>query len=124
MGQRTLRRGELRARLPRCHTDSRHLQRERRPGHESPRCDETSRGEIRESETRIVKISIRYQTQYIYSEPVSFSLHYFRLFPKTGRHLTVHRLAFQTNADADVHYRHDLFDNEIASVFYPGKSAL
>ncbi len=71
-----------------------------------------------------MKIAIRYQTQYLYSEPVSFSLHYFRLFPKTGRHLTIHRLAFQTNADADVHYRHDLFDNEIASVFYTGKSAL
>ena len=71
-----------------------------------------------------MKISIRYQTQYLYTEPVSFSLHYFRLFPKTGRHLTVHDLAFQTNAGADVHYRHDLFDNEIASVFYPGKSAV
>ena len=71
-----------------------------------------------------MKIRIAYQTQFAYAEPVSFSLHLFRLFPKTGRHLTVHQLAFQTNAGADVHYRHDLFDNEIASVFYPGKSAL
>ncbi len=71
-----------------------------------------------------MKIRIAYQTQFAYAEPVSFSLHLFRLFPKTGHHLTVHQLAFQTNAGADVHYRHDLFDNEIASVFYPGKSAL
>lgn len=73
---------------------------------------------------RRMKVRIDYQTQYAYAEPVSFSLHLFRLFPKTGRHLAVQRLAFQTNAGADVHYRRDLFDNEIASVFYPGKSAL
>ena len=71
-----------------------------------------------------MKVHIAYQTQYAYAEPVSFSLHLFRLFPKTGRHLTVDRLNFQTNAGADVHFRHDLFDNEIASVFYPGKSAM
>ncbi len=71
-----------------------------------------------------MKIRIAYQTQYAYAEAVSFSLHLFRLFPKTGRHLAIQRLEFQTNSGADVHYRHDLFDNEIASVFYPGKSAL
>ncbi len=71
-----------------------------------------------------MKIRIAYQTQFAYAQAVSFSLHFFRLFPKTGRHLTISNLLFQTNAGADVHYRHDLFDNEIASVFYPGKSAL
>ena len=71
-----------------------------------------------------MKVRIAYQTQYAYAEEVSFSLHFFRLFPKTGRHLSIQNLAFQTNPGADVHYRHDLFDNEIASVFYPGKSAL
>ena len=71
-----------------------------------------------------MKIRIAYQTQFAYVEPVSFAQHLFRLFPKTGRDLTVHQLAFQTNAGADGHYRHDLFDNEIASVFYPGKAAL
>jgi transglutaminase-like putative cysteine protease len=71
-----------------------------------------------------MRIRIDYQTQYAYAEPVSFSPHRFRLFPKTGRHLTINALAFQTNSGADVQYRHDLFDNEYASVFYPGKSAL
>ena len=71
-----------------------------------------------------MKIAIRYQTQYAYEEPVSFSPHIFRLFPKTGTHLTVHRAAFQTNADATVNFRRDLFDNEIASCFYPGRTAL
>ena len=71
-----------------------------------------------------MKVHIDYQTQFAYAGPVSFSLHFYRLFPKTGRHLEIQRLAFQTNTGADVHYRHDLFDNEVASVFYPGKSAL
>lgn len=71
-----------------------------------------------------VKIGIHYQTQYAYAELVSFSTHVFRLFPKSDRHVSVRRLAFQTNADARVSYRRDLFDNEIASSFYPEKSAL
>ena len=72
----------------------------------------------------LVKIGIHYQTQYAYAEPVSFSTHLFRLFPKSDRYVSVRQLAFQTNADARVNYRRDLFDNEIASCFYPEKSAL
>ena len=71
-----------------------------------------------------MKIGISYQTQYLYEEPVSFSSHLFRLFPKADRHVAVRRLLFQTNTNAAVNYRRDLFDNEIASCFYPGKSAL
>jgi transglutaminase-like putative cysteine protease len=71
-----------------------------------------------------VKVGILYQTQYLYEEAVSFSSHLFRLFPKADRYLTVRGLTFQTNANATVSYRRDLFDNEIASCFYPGKSAL
>jgi transglutaminase-like putative cysteine protease len=71
-----------------------------------------------------MKIAIHYQTQYAYAEPVSFSLHLFRLFPKADRHLALRKVSFQTNADAVVSYRRDLFDNEIASVFYPSHSAL
>lgn len=71
-----------------------------------------------------MKVGIHYQTQYAYEEPVSFSPHLFRLFPKADRFVAVRRMAFQTNLDATVSYRRDLFDNEIASCFYPGKSAL
>jgi transglutaminase-like putative cysteine protease len=71
-----------------------------------------------------MKVGINYQTQYAYGEPVSFSSHIFRLFPKADRYLSVRSLAFQTNLDANVSYRRDLFDNEIASCFYPGQSAL
>ena len=69
-------------------------------------------------------VHINYQAQYIYSEAVSFSPHLFRLFPKCDRYVSLRSLAFQTNLDASVNYRRDLFDNEIASCFYPGQSAL
>jgi transglutaminase-like putative cysteine protease len=71
-----------------------------------------------------MKVGIHYQTQYSYAEPVSFSRHLFRLFPKPDRYVTLRELAFQTNPDAQIAYRRDLFDNEIASCFYPEKSAL
>ena len=69
-------------------------------------------------------VTILYQTQYSYAEAVSFTTHLFRLFPKSDRYVSVRRLAFQTNADASIKYRRDLFDNEIASCFYPEESAL
>lgn len=71
-----------------------------------------------------MKVQINYQTQYAYAEPVTFSLHTFRIFPKPERHLRVLGSSFRTNADAVVNYRRDLFDNEFASCFYPEKSAL
>ena len=71
-----------------------------------------------------MKVRIAYQTQYAYAEAVSFSTHLFRLFPKPDRSVQVRSLAFQTNPGATVSMRRDLFDNEVASCFYPGKSAL
>ncbi len=71
-----------------------------------------------------MKVGIRYQTQYAYSEPVGLSTHVFRLFPKQDRYVSIRALEFQTNTGASVSFRRDLFDNEIASCFYPGTSAL
>jgi transglutaminase-like putative cysteine protease len=71
-----------------------------------------------------VKVEIVYQTQYAYREPVSLSPHLYRLFPRAERHLSIQRAHFQTNLDATVHFRRDLFDNEIASCFYPEPTAL
>jgi transglutaminase-like putative cysteine protease len=68
-----------------------------------------------------MKISIRYEAVYAYEEPASFSPHIVRLFPKNDRHVRVERALFQTDESADVQYRHDLFDNEVASCFYPEK---
>jgi hypothetical protein len=71
-----------------------------------------------------VRIQILYQTLYTYEEPVSFSPHIYRLFPKPDRFLHVKSIDFQTNLDARVTYRRDMFDNEVASCFYPEHSAL
>ena len=66
-----------------------------------------------------MKLSIRYETSYRYERAVSFSPHIFRLLPKPDAHLAVERLVFRTNDGADVQHRRDLFDNIVASCFYP-----
>jgi len=71
-----------------------------------------------------MNVRIQYQAQYAYAEAVTFSLHLFRLFPRAERHVRVLRSRFQTNLDAVVNYRRDLYDNEVASCFYPERSAL
>ena len=71
-----------------------------------------------------MNLRILYQAQYAYNEAVSFSPHLFRIFPKSESHVRVLKSSFSTNLDASVNYRRDLFDNEIASAFYPEKSAL
>jgi transglutaminase-like putative cysteine protease len=68
-----------------------------------------------------MNIAIRYAATYAYDEPASFSPHLVRLFPKNDRHVRTDRAVFETNGNADVQYRHDLFDNEIAKCFYPEK---
>lgn len=69
-----------------------------------------------------MKIEIRYAADYRYAERVSFSPHIFRVIPKVDRYLKVRSFQFQTNRNAVTHWRRDIFDNEIASVFYPGRS--
>jgi len=71
-----------------------------------------------------VNVEIVYQSQYAYAEAVSLSPHLYRLFPRAERHLTIQSADFLTNPDATVHFRRDLFDNEIASCFYPERTAL
>ncbi len=66
-----------------------------------------------------MKLKIRYRTEYRYGSAVSLSPHTFRLFPKPDLHLKVERAEFQTNGQADVQYRRDLFDNIVAQAFYP-----
>lgn len=68
-----------------------------------------------------MRACIRYRTEYRYEEPVSFSPHVFRLFPKTDTHVSVERLVFETNAGAHVQNRRDLFDNIVAHCFYPDR---
>jgi Transglutaminase-like superfamily/Bacterial transglutaminase-like N-terminal region len=66
-----------------------------------------------------MKLRIRYETNYRYAEAVSYSPHFFRLFPKPDTNLRVERFVFETNPSADVQYRRDLFDNIVAKCFYP-----
>jgi transglutaminase-like putative cysteine protease len=66
-----------------------------------------------------VKVEIRYACSYTYARRVTFSPHLFRLIPKVDRFLKVRRFDFSTNRRATVNWRRDLFDNEVASCFYP-----
>lgn len=69
-----------------------------------------------------MKIRVTNRADYHYETSVSFSPHIFRLFPKVDRFVNVLGAKFTTNEDADVQYRRDLFDNEVAVCFYPKKS--
>jgi transglutaminase-like putative cysteine protease len=66
-----------------------------------------------------MKVEVHYSADYHYESEVSFSPHVFRLFPRADRFVNVTRIHFKTNADADIQYRRDLFDNETAYCFYP-----
>ena len=68
-----------------------------------------------------MRIRVTNRWDWHYESAVSFSPHIFRLFPKVDRFVNVLNAKFTTNADADVQYRRDLFDNEVAYCFYPEK---
>lgn len=68
-----------------------------------------------------MRIRVVNRADYHYESEVSFSPHIFRLFPKVDRFVNVLDAKFTTNKDADVQFRRDLFDNEIAYCFYPEK---
>jgi len=70
-----------------------------------------------------MKIGIHFHARYEYEEPASFSPHLVRLFPRNSHNVRVERTAFATDGGADIQYRHDLFDNEVARCFYPQKES-
>ena len=65
-----------------------------------------------------MKLGLRYETTYRYDEPVAFSPHDLRLFPRGDRFSRVRRLKFSTNPKANIRYSRDIFDNTIASCFF------
>lgn len=69
-----------------------------------------------------MKLKISKSTTYNYAEPVSFSPHHVRIFPRTDLFAKVEDFSFATSHDADIQYRQDLFDNIIAYCFYPTAS--
>jgi transglutaminase-like putative cysteine protease len=65
-----------------------------------------------------MKIKIQKESLYSYAEPVSFSPHHVRVFPRVDLFVKVEKVSFRTLPGADVQYRQDLFDNLIAYCFY------
>ncbi len=65
------------------------------------------------------EIAIRYDVRYRYAEAVSFSRHLVRLLPRQDHATRLVALRLETNAGADIQYRNDMFDNPVASCFYP-----
>jgi transglutaminase-like putative cysteine protease len=69
-----------------------------------------------------VKLGIRYETTYSYDRAVSFSPHDVRLFPRHDRFSRVRRVDFKTNPATNVRFARDVFDNTVASCFFPDPS--
>ena len=69
-----------------------------------------------------MKLGIRYETEYSYDEPVGFSPHDVRLFPRAGRFARVRKFDFKTRPEATVRFSQDVFDNTVASCYFPERS--
>jgi transglutaminase-like putative cysteine protease len=69
-----------------------------------------------------MKLGLRYQTTYRYDEAVGFSPHDVRLFPRSDRFSRVRRLDFTATPEATIRYSRDVFENIVASCFFPEKS--
>ena len=69
-----------------------------------------------------MKLGLRYQTTYRYEEPVGFSPHHVRLFPRSDRFSRVRRLDFTMLPKGTVRYSRDVFENTVASCFFPERS--
>ncbi|HSP44844.1 MAG TPA: transglutaminase family protein [Chthoniobacterales bacterium] len=69
-----------------------------------------------------MKLGLRYQTTYRYEEPVGFFPHELRLFPRSDRFSRVRRLDFSTTPKATIRYSRDVFENTVASCYFPERS--
>src|SRR5205809_4564070 len=69
-----------------------------------------------------MKLGLRYQTTYRYEEAVGFSPHDVRLFPRNDRFSRVLRLDFTTIPKGTVRFSRDVFENTVASCFFPARS--
>jgi len=66
-----------------------------------------------------MKLSIHYEADYAYDEPVSLSPHLARILPRTDLFVSVESRSFSTDPTADIQFRRDIFDNLIAFCFFP-----
>jgi transglutaminase-like putative cysteine protease len=66
-----------------------------------------------------MNLAIDYEARYAYDSPASLSTHTLRLFPRPDPLTSVIRQALATADGAEVHLRRDLYDNVVASCFFP-----
>lgn len=66
-----------------------------------------------------MKFQIQYRAGYSYAEEVSLSPHEVRIFPRQDLLLRQVSLHFEKPESADGQMRRDLFDNDIARLFFP-----
>lgn len=66
-----------------------------------------------------MKLAIRYHAEYAYDAPASLSTHTLRVFPRPDPLVRILRQSFATAEDASVQWRRDLFDNVVATCFFP-----
>jgi uncharacterized protein (DUF2126 family)/transglutaminase-like putative cysteine protease len=66
-----------------------------------------------------MQVKIENWMRYSYEEPVSFSMHAIRLYPRTDQSIVTHQLQTTVNLESDIQYRRDLFDNIVANCFLP-----
>jgi transglutaminase-like putative cysteine protease len=69
-----------------------------------------------------MRLGLRYGTVYRYQEPVAFSPHDLRLFPRSDRFNRVRRFHLKVNTESTVRFSRDVFDNIVASCFFSQKT--
>src|SRR6476659_837315 len=69
-----------------------------------------------------MKLGLRYETTYRYEDAVGFAPHDVRLFPRTDRFSRIRRLDFATVPKGTVRFWRDIFENTVASCFFPERS--
>lgn len=70
-----------------------------------------------------MNLEIHYEAGYRYEKPVSFSPHVVRIFPRPGAGLLSANSHFECSVPADIMYGRDLYDNPIATCFFPETTA-
>jgi transglutaminase-like putative cysteine protease len=71
-----------------------------------------------------MRVKINNLMHYDYEEPVGFSPHLIRLFPRIDHAITMYRHEVTVNLESDVQYRRDLYDNLVANCFLPKEGQL
>lgn len=67
------------------------------------------------------RIRLHHRSHYEYSGEVTFSPHILRILPRSEPGRFLRHFELETNAGADVQFRRDFFDNNVARAFYPGR---